>query len=66
MTERKKRAPGAIGIELHGWVGIGIDRDLFHGYVRLGLVTLYVTSVALHPFLKMMAAARDVLRNGSK
>lgn len=62
MTERKKHAPGAIGLELHGWLGIGLERDLFHRYARLGLVTLYVSTTALHPFLKMMAQARDVLR----
>lgn len=66
MTERKRRPPGAIGIELHGWVGIGIDRDLFHRYARLGLVTLYVSSTPLHHFLRMMKAARDALRDAGE
>jgi hypothetical protein len=62
MTESKKRGQQAAGIEFHGWVGFGIDRDLFHRYARVGLVTFYVTDVRLHDFLKMMRAARDVLR----
>jgi len=62
MTERRKRGQSAVGIELHGWVGFGVDRDLFHRYARVGLVTVYVTDVRLHDFLNMMRAARDVLR----
>lgn len=62
MTERRNKPPGAIGLELHGWQGIGGHRDLFHGYLILGVVTLYLSSVTLHRLLGKYREARDVLR----
>lgn len=48
---------GAVGIEL-ALCGFGVGRNLFHVYVRLGLVTLYVTSRRLD---KMIALYGDIL-----
>lgn len=52
---------GGFGIEF-SLCGFGGGRDLFHRYLRMGLVTVYVTTTPLHKFLKRMRAARDVLR----
>ena len=62
MIDWRPICRGAFGLEIHGWLGIGAGRDLFHRYARLGLVTVYVTTTPLYRFLKMMKAARDVLR----
>lgn len=61
MTDWKPICRGALGIEF-GLCGFGWGRDLFHRYVRVGVVTLYVTSTPLYRFLKLYAAARDQLR----
>lgn len=63
MMDWKPICRGAVGIELHGWLGIGAGRDLFHRYARLGVITVYVTSQPLYPFLKILKAARDALRH---
>lgn len=52
---------GAFGVEF-SLTGFGYGRDLFHAYVRLGLVTVYVSSRRLTDVLAMWKAARDVLR----
>lgn len=52
---------GAIGVEF-SLAGFGAGRDLFHSYVRLGLVTLYVASQRLDRMLAMWRQARDVLK----
>lgn len=60
-TEWRVIVRGGFGIEF-SLCGFGAGRDLFHRYVRLGIVTLYITSRPLHRFLNMMRAAREVLR----
>jgi len=54
-------ARGGAGIEF-GLVGFGAGRDLFHRYIRLGVVTLYITSKPLHRFLSMMAKTHAAMR----
>lgn len=61
MMDWKPICRGAAGIEL-GFCGFGGGRDLFHRYVRLGVVTLYITTTPLYRFLKTMRAVRDELR----
>lgn len=62
ITDWHVIARGAVGIEL-GLVGFRAGRDLFHRYISLGVVTLYITTQPLPRFLKMMSGARDVMRN---
>lgn len=54
-------ARGGAGIEF-GLVGFRAGRDLFHRYISLGVVTLYVTTRPLPRFLEMYRAARLALR----
>lgn len=61
ITDWHVIARGAVGIEL-GLVGFGRGRDLFHRYLKLGVVTLYITTRPLPRFLAMYREARDVLR----
>jgi len=51
---------GALGIEL-SLCGFGTGRDLFHAYVKLGVLTLYVSSQRLDRVLAMWAEARRTL-----
>jgi hypothetical protein len=62
MMDWKPICRGAVGLELHGWHGIGAGRDLFHHYAVLGVITVYATTTPLYRFLKMMREARDVMR----
>lgn len=52
---------GAVGVEF-SLAGFGLGRDLFHSYVKLGVVTLYVSSQRLDRVLAMWRQARDVLK----
>lgn len=52
---------GAFGVEF-SFCGFGCGRDLFHVYLKVGLVTLYLTSRRLDRVLAMWRSARDVLR----
>jgi hypothetical protein len=52
---------GALGIEF-GFCGFGWGSDLFHRYLKLGIVTLYLSEQRLEAMLKMWRRARDVLR----
>lgn len=61
MNDWRVIRTGAIGIEL-SFCGFGYGRDLFHVYVRLGLVTLYLSSQRLDRVLAMWREARAVLR----
>lgn len=54
-------ARGGFGIEF-GLVGFHAGRDLFHRYLSLGLVTVYLTTRQLPRFVEMYRTARDVLR----
>lgn len=60
--KRKVICRGGFGIEFYLWCGFHAGRDLFHCYLSLGVVTVYLTSTPLHDFLKRMRAARDALR----
>jgi hypothetical protein len=55
---------GAFGVEF-SVCGFGWGRDLFHVYVRLGLITIYLASQRLDRVLSMWKAARDALRGRS-
>ncbi|WP_020699591.1 hypothetical protein [Reyranella massiliensis] len=50
-------AQGAIGIEI-ALCGFGAGKSLFHVYVHLGVVTIYVTSRRLDRMIKLY---RDIL-----
>lgn len=63
ITDWRIVARGAIGVEISLWCGFGIGRNLFHVYVRLGVVTLYAASRRLDRFLALWDAARAELRN---
>lgn len=52
---------GAAGVEF-SLCGFGCGRDLFHVYVRLGLVTLYLSAYRLDRMLAMWNAARKALK----
>lgn len=52
---------GGAGIEL-GLVGFGWGRDLFHRYLKLGVVTLYITTEPLARYLARQRAAREELK----
>lgn len=52
---------GAVGLEL-SLCGFGWGRDLFHRYVRLGVVTIYVSTQRLDRVLAMWREARRVLK----
>ena len=54
---------GAIGLELHGWLGASAGRDLFHRYAVLGCVTVYVTSTPLYRLVRILRATREALRS---
>ena len=62
MMDWKPVCRGAVGIEFHCWAGIGVGRDLFHRYARLGVMTVYASAYRLDRVLAMWNAARDVLR----
>lgn len=51
---------GAFGVEF-SLCGFGGGRDLFHAYVKLGIVTLYVASQRLDRVLAMWRRARETL-----
>lgn len=55
---------GAIGVELSLWCGFGLHRDLFFVYVRLGIVTLYLTSRRLHRFIGRCATVLALAQGG--
>lgn len=52
---------GAFGVEF-SLAGFGWGRDLFHSYVKVGVVTLYVSSQRLDRVLSMWREARRALR----
>lgn len=52
---------GAFGVEF-SLAGFGWGKDLFHRYLKLGLVTFYVSSQRLDRVLGMWRAARNALR----
>lgn len=62
MTDWKPICRGAIGIEFT-LCGFGGGRDLFHHYLCLGVVTLYVTTKPLYRLVKIMQATRAALRS---
>jgi hypothetical protein len=65
-TKSRVICRGGAGIELSLWCGFHAGRDLFHVYLSLGVVTLYLTSTPLHDFLKRMKAGRDALRGDGR
>lgn len=56
---------GGAGIEL-GFVGFGWGGDLFHRYLSLGVVTLYITTEPLVRYLARQRAAREELKGEGK
>lgn len=60
MTDWRVIRSGAIGAEL-SLCGFGWGRDLFHAYVRLGVITVYVASQRLDRVLAAWKAAREHL-----
>lgn len=60
---------GTVFVELHGWRGIGSDRDLFLRFVRLGFLTVGASPlltdrlIDLHRALLRLRDA-DVRRGG--
>lgn len=65
MNDWRVICRGAIGVEL-SLCGFGYGRDLFHVYVRLGLVTLYLSAHRLDRVLTMWKTAREHLRRNSE
>lgn len=57
---------GALGIEVTAWCGFGFGKNLFHIYARLGVFTVYASSLSLDRLLARMAAVRDAMRGGGK
>lgn len=52
---------GAVGFELTMWCGFGAGRNLYHAYLRLGIVTLYASRFRLDRVFAMWTAARNQL-----
>lgn len=53
---------GGFGVEFSIWCGFHAGRDLFHYYISVAVVTLYLTTTPLHDFLKRVRAGREALR----